>query len=479
MQENFLLNKTTIFAAGAAVLLGLSAAGSTRAAISATTNEAIIADFETSNVAVSISENGKNVENGTLLAGIDDFCIGKTYDEVISFTNGEDYDAYARVIITKSWYDGERKDQTLNPALIDLTLSDEDAWIMDEKASTPERMVYYYKKPVAASDSVDITDKLTVNQVITEIVTKSKVEAVPQGTIQTIYNYDGKSFSIDVLVDEIQTHNAFDAARASWGVYLDMDKNGTIQGIFHEEASKNAVLKKTIPVITSVTYDGKTLSNEKADLTEILKNVQPGDTASVCIDLYNQSSNKTYYYLTASIIKSLEDSSNASDGAYTCSLVYQNEDGKETVLYNNDTVGGENKKNGVGLNQVQITDEDSYVYLDGIPAGGKGKIFLNITLDGTTQNNSYMNTLAKLKLRFAVENAAASTTRYENRYIPGEVVTVKNPDTVVTILEELVLLSPKTGDLMIPIGISIAAFAGGVILLVWAVILMKKRNEEA
>lgn len=239
------------------------------------------------------------------------------------------------------------------------------------------------------------------------------------------------------------------------------------------------VMADTIPASTSVTYDGKTLSNEKTDLTEIIKNVQPGDTASISVDLYNNSSNSTYYYLTTSIVKSLEESSSASNGAYTFSLVYQNADGSETVLYNNDTVGGENTTNGVGLKQVQITDSDSYVYLDGIPAGGKGKILLNITLDGNTQDNSYMNTLAELQLRFAVENAPTTTTRYEDRYTPGEVVTVKNPDTIVTILEELVPLAPKTGDVMIPMVISMVAFAGGLALLVWAIILMKKKNEEA
>ncbi|MGN1167947.1 MAG: hypothetical protein ACI4S2_16125 [Lachnospiraceae bacterium] len=241
MKKNFLLNKTTILAASAVALLGLSAVGSTRAAINATTNEAIVADFATSNVAVSLYENEKLIGNGkqeevnSLLGWIDNsFCIGKTYEEKISFQNGEDYDAYARVIITKSWYEGEKKDQTLNPALIDLTIADPDAWIIDEAASTPERTVYYYKSPVAAkADPIAITNSLKVSDVITEIVTESAVEGATEGTIQTTYNYDGKSFSIDVQVDEIQTHNAYDAARASWGVYLDIDENGNIRNVTH------------------------------------------------------------------------------------------------------------------------------------------------------------------------------------------------------------------------------------------------------
>ena len=239
------------------------------------------------------------------------------------------------------------------------------------------------------------------------------------------------------------------------------------------------VMADTIPASTSVTYNGKTLSNEETDLKDIIKNVQPGDTASISVDLYNNSSNTTYYYLTTSVQESLERESQAANGAYTVSLVYQNENGNETVLYNNDMVGGEKTTNAEALKQVQITDKNSFVYLDSIPAGGKGKILFNITLDGNTQDNSYMNTLADLQFVFAVENAPETINQYEERYTPGEVVTVKKPDTVVTILEELVPLAPKTGDVMIPMVISMVAFVGGLILLVWAVVLMKKKNEEA
>lgn len=232
MKKNFLLSKTTILAASAVILLGLSAVGSTRAAIIADTNDKIKANFRTSNVSVSLLENGKNVEDGTLLSGITDFHIGETYNEKVSFANGEDYDAYARVIITRSWYNETGKDTTLNPEWIELDIvnaeGDEAVWIEDKAASTSERTVYYYKKPIAAGDSVDIISSLKVNNDITKIVTESGLT----GTIQT--PYDGKSFSIDVRVDEIQTHNAYDAARASWGVYLDIDENGIIQKVTHE-----------------------------------------------------------------------------------------------------------------------------------------------------------------------------------------------------------------------------------------------------
>lgn len=250
MKKNFLLNKTTILAVSAVALLGFSAVGSTRAAIIADTNDIIMANFRTSNVAVTLFENGEPINNvestekTSLLSGITDFHIGETYDEVVSFTNEGDYDAYARVIITKSWYDGEKKNWTLNPKLIDLTIADPDAWIIDETARTSERTVYYYKNPITAGDSVDVTSKLTVNNVITEIVTKSAVKDAPEGTIQTTYNYNGMSFSIEVQVDEIQTHNAYDAARASWGVYLDIDENGIIQSVSQEEISENTTVEE-------------------------------------------------------------------------------------------------------------------------------------------------------------------------------------------------------------------------------------------
>lgn len=247
MKKNFLLNKTTIIAGSAIALLAISAVGSTRAALTQTENmqyNLSVSDLSVdlyeiqAKEFVSVSDGGKLLS--TLVGEGEKFQIGKTYTEQTAFSNDGNYDAYVRVIITKSWKDGTVKDTTLDPALIDVTMADSGAWYKDEAASTQEREVYYYKTVVAAPerdednnivalDYVPITSTISVKNDVTQIVTKNGTT----GNITTTYDYDGKSFDLDIEVDALQTHNAVDAAKASWGVALELDENGNITGVSH------------------------------------------------------------------------------------------------------------------------------------------------------------------------------------------------------------------------------------------------------
>lgn len=248
MKKNFLLNKTTIIAGSAIALLAISAVGSTRAALTQTENMQY--NLSVSDLSVDLYEmqadeyvsvSGKEDKLLTTLVGDgESFQIGKTYAEQTAFSNDGNYDAYVRVIITKSWKDGTVKDTTLDPALIGVTMADSGAWYKDEAASTQEREVYYYKTVVAAPerdednnivalDYVPITSTISVKNDVTQIVTKNGTT----GNITTTYDYDGKSFDLDIEVDALQTHNAVDAAKASWGVALELDENGNITGVSH------------------------------------------------------------------------------------------------------------------------------------------------------------------------------------------------------------------------------------------------------
>ncbi|MDD6505756.1 MAG: hypothetical protein PUF45_10030 [Lachnospiraceae bacterium] len=251
MNKNFLLNKTTIIAGSAIALLAISAVGSTRAALTQTENmqyNLSVSDLSVDLYElhtkddkaeyVSVSDGGKLLS--TLVGEGENFQIGKTYAEQTAFSNDGNYDAYVRVIITKSWKDGTVKDTTLDPALIDVTMADSGAWYKDEAASTQEREVYYYKTVVAAPerdednnivalDYVPITSAISVKNDVTQIVTKNGTT----GNITTTYDYDGKSFDLDIEVDALQTHNAVDAAKASWGVVLNLDSDGSISSVSH------------------------------------------------------------------------------------------------------------------------------------------------------------------------------------------------------------------------------------------------------
>jgi hypothetical protein len=234
----------------AVALLAMSVVGSTRAVFTAQTDD-FTARLETAQLSVALLENGSEIgEDGKLLenllerAGDESFKIGKTYPETISVKNNGNYDEYVRVIITKSWKDENgNTDATLNPDLIELTLAnDGNYWIQDPNIDTShhdpentEQTIYYYTKPVAESEVVDLVTDLTVNQSVTTLVTTDNTS----GTITTTYDYDGKEFSIEAEVDAVQTHSAADAILGAWGVKVSVDENGNLSFANAEGGAEN------------------------------------------------------------------------------------------------------------------------------------------------------------------------------------------------------------------------------------------------
>lgn len=145
---------------------------------------------------------------------------------------------------------------------------------------------------------------------------------------------------------------------------------------------------------------------KSSDLSETIYGMQPGDTAILKMNLENQNSTTTDWYMTNKILYSLEDRSANSEtggGAYTYNLAYTAKDGEERVLFDSDTVGGEgDSKAGEGLRQATNALDD-YLYLDTLAKGQSGSLTLQVGLDGETQGNDYQDTLADLQMNFAVE----------------------------------------------------------------------------
>lgn len=103
------------------------------------------------------------------------------------------------------------------------------------------------------------------------------------------------------------------------------------------------------------------------------------------------------------------------------------------------------------------SDLDASVYQ--LLPGAKGKIELQVTLDGETQGNDYQNTLARLQMSFAAE------------VVEGGNTTVTKPGKDIKII--------KTGDNSnIIMYLSLAAFAAGMIILIIAILLVKRRKEN-
>ena len=162
------------------------------------------------------------------------------------------------------------------------------------------------------------------------------------------------------------------------------------------------------------TSDGRMDSNFRTatGMSDILTGLQPGDNATFYMELSNEHASSTDWYMTNKVLESLEASQDvAQGGAYSYDLRYVGPSGQEDVLYTSSSIGGEGKTlaDRIGLREATSALED-FFYLDTLKSGEKGKITLNVALDGETQGNTYQDTLARLQMNFAVELTRDDTT---------------------------------------------------------------------
>lgn len=149
-----------------------------------------------------------------------------------------------------------------------------------------------------------------------------------------------------------------------------------------------------------------------ADINDVVGGMQPGDNVIITLNLKNENSATTDWYMQNEVLYSLEDRSANSEtggGAYTYRLLYTDKDGTVQTLFDSDTVGGETGTTVdetlsriEGLHGATSALKD-YFYLDTVHNGEGGSITLEVALDGETQGNSYQDTLADLQMNFAVE----------------------------------------------------------------------------
>ncbi len=221
------------------------------------------------------------------------------------------------------------------------------------------------------------------------------------------------------------------------------------------------------------TKDKKMQSNFKtSELDEVVQGLQPGDQAHISVKLTNQNPSTTDWYMTNKVLYSLEDrskNSGTAGGAYTYRLVYTSPKGTQRVLYDSETVGGDDKSPaGEGLKEATDALKD-YFYLDELTKGKAGKIDLTVALDGETQGNDYQDTLADLQMNFAVElsdeNGTSTTTS----------TSTSTTSTTSTSTRGTVV---KTGDDNNLVPYYIAAGISGFILLFYAIFTVKRRRKD-
>lgn len=152
----------------------------------------------------------------------------------------------------------------------------------------------------------------------------------------------------------------------------------------------------------SFNKDNQMISNyDDASIKKAIAEMQPGDTLDLTVTIANENNNSTNWYMTSQVLKTLEDASQASNGAYSYSLRYN-----DTTLYSSEFVGGDNSQ---GLKEVSGAT-GTWFFLSTLESGQTGTVQIEMQLDGKTQGNAYMNTLGTLALDFAVELEGATAT---------------------------------------------------------------------
>ena len=262
---------TLILGVLAVVLLGISAIGGARAALTYFSKE-YTSQFEMFDIGISLYEDNEFLEKPLLVSNRDyankeysdslklkdnwnesrtrllngypeDIELGKEYKEVLRVSNTGTIDEYVRVKVYKYWVKTDTgepvKATDLDPTLIEIQWADDldKYWIKDTENSIGdanginETTVLYYREPLKVGQSTsDITKSLKITYPITARITQT-VEKVGTKTIYTTkYDYDGVTFMLEAEADGVQTHNVKDAMLSAWGRKVTFDGSGKVTG---------------------------------------------------------------------------------------------------------------------------------------------------------------------------------------------------------------------------------------------------------
>lgn len=199
----------------------------------------------------------------------------------------------------------------------------------------------------------------------------------------------------------------------------------------------------------AVTYtSGGTLEDNysASDFATNVSGLQPGDDITMTITLNHENNDAGDWYMSNEVIKSLE-AGDAKGSAYGYVLTYEGPTASRT-LYDSQAVGGDNT---AGLKEATGALAD-YFFLEGLSKGQTGTVKLVVSLDGETEGNDYFNTLAQLKMKFAVDPQVESKAETRN--------------------------VAKTGDETDLFPFFVAMTASGVLLLCIAIATLRRRKNE-
>lgn len=186
--------------------------------------------------------------------------------------------------------------------------------------------------------------------------------------------------------------------------------------------------------------------------------MEPGDSVTFSVNIKNESSISTRWYMSNDVLSSLEDAQAvAENGGYSYILTYVDNDGKEQTIYSSTSIGGEKDTTaGAGLNEA-TNSLDEFFYLDTLEPQEGGTVNLLVELDGESQGNIYQDTLARLMMNFAVEDNSNPTS--------------PNPPTYTTTTSRV-----KTGDIWSMT--SAVLLVIGIVLLIVTFVAGKRKGAD-
>ena len=197
----------------AAALITTTIIGGSLAAIQVN-GEDVRQDINTRSLSIELT--GSGTAEGNLY--LENAMPGGVIDKDIKIENTADTPLYTRVTIRKYWGDYESgsieltKDYSKDTDKISLEVNGE--WLEDKNASDGgETSVYYYRKPIEpGTEPVDILKSLKLDADLDN-------------------SYADKGIGLEVEAEAVQTYAAQDAMLSEWGIWADIDENGTIINI--------------------------------------------------------------------------------------------------------------------------------------------------------------------------------------------------------------------------------------------------------
>lgn len=141
-----------------------------------------------------------------------------------------------------------------------------------------------------------------------------------------------------------------------------------------------------------------------------MSQLQPGDDITLTIEVRQTNKTAADWYISNEVLKSFEDE-DATGSAYGYTLSYVGPDKSRVVLYESKNVGGRQSEEGL---KEATNAMDEYFLLGTLTKGQTGTVSLDVSLDGETEGNAYFDTLARLKMKFAVEPNVTDQSQTSN-----------------------------------------------------------------